>query len=104
MWKSFTATLLCGMVMVLLTFVYLAGVTFLEIPESGKEMAKTIVPFLMGNVFSSLIGYYWGASKVRTKQGTGIDTPELVSQIEECSKIDVAKIEANKAVESAKTE
>ena len=44
----------------MITFLYLFGVTFLELSDSGIEQAKTIVPFLLGSVIGTLIGFYFG--------------------------------------------
>jgi len=49
-----------ALLILLITFIYLFGVTFWEMPESGIEQAKTIVPFLLGSVIGTLIGFYYG--------------------------------------------
>ena len=52
----------------LITFLYLFSVTFLELPITGVEHAKTIVPFLLGTIIGNVIGYYWGNSS-KNNQG-----------------------------------
>ena len=52
-----------AILILVITFVYLFCVTFLTIPETGRDHAKTITGFLLGTGFGSLINYYWGASK-----------------------------------------
>lgn len=79
-------------------FLYLFLVTFAPIPITGTDHAKTIVGFIMGTVISIPIGYYWGSSS-KSKP-----SPETIPQIEEATKIDVAKITAAQEVEAAKTE
>jgi uncharacterized membrane protein len=44
-------------------FVYLAAVTFLEMPDTGSDHSKTIVGFLLGTVVATIITYNWGSSK-----------------------------------------
>jgi len=44
------------------SFGYLFMVTFLVLPESGVEHAKTIVGFLLGVGISTILQYYWGSS------------------------------------------
>jgi putative flippase GtrA len=55
-------------------FLYLYLVTFLTIPETGQEHAKTIVGFLLGVGLSTVINYYWGNSS-RNSQGEDNETP-----------------------------
>jgi len=43
-------------------FAYLYLVTFLTLPETGKDHAKTIVGFILGVGISTLLNYYWGSS------------------------------------------
>jgi len=44
-------------------FTYLFLVTFVAIPESGVEHAKTVTGFILGVGISTLISYFWGSSK-----------------------------------------
>ena len=46
----------------LISFGYLFAVTFLPIPSSGLDHAKTVTGFLLGTGISMLLGYYWGSS------------------------------------------
>lgn len=43
-------------------FAYLYLVTFLTLPDTGKDHAKTIVGFILGVGISTLLNYYWGSS------------------------------------------
>lgn len=43
-------------------FAYLFMVTFLILPDTGKDHAKTIVGFILGVGISTLLNYYWGSS------------------------------------------
>jgi hypothetical protein len=47
----------------MLGFAYLGAVTFLTMPTSGADHSKTIVGFLLGTVFGTIITYNWGSSK-----------------------------------------
>jgi len=49
-----------AVLIILVTFLYLFGVTFWTMPDTGAEQAKTIVPFLLGSVIGTLIGFYYG--------------------------------------------
>jgi hypothetical protein len=42
--------------------IYIGAVTFIELPEAGKDTSKYVVGFLMGTGFSSIIGYYFGGA------------------------------------------
>jgi len=52
-----------AMAIIFMAFLYISGVTFLDVSAAGNEHAKTVVGFLLGTAFSTLIGYYWGSSK-----------------------------------------
>ena len=49
-----------ALLILMITFLYLFGVTFFEMSKAGEELAKTIVPFLLGSVIGTLIGFYYG--------------------------------------------
>jgi hypothetical protein len=46
-----------------LGFLYLAGVTFIDLSPAGLEHSKTVVGFMLGTVFSTIINFNWGGSK-----------------------------------------
>ena len=46
----------------LFAVVYLAGITFIEIPKENVRFADTIVGFLLGTVVATLIGFFYGNS------------------------------------------
>lgn len=54
-----------AVLIMLLSFLYLFAVTFLPLTVAGGEHSKTIVGFLLGTAFSTLINYYWGNSSSR---------------------------------------
>ena len=54
-----------ALLIMLLSFLYLFAVTFFPMSASGLEHSKTIVGFLLGTAFSTLINYYWGNSSSR---------------------------------------
>jgi hypothetical protein len=54
-------------------FAYLFAVTFLTIPTSGIEHAKTITGFILGVTISSLINYFWGSSKGSAAKSDAIE-------------------------------
>ena len=42
--------------------IYLAGITFIEIPKENTRFADTIIGFLLGTVVATLIGFFYGNS------------------------------------------
>ena len=60
--KDMSLGLKVALCMLMIAFAYLTAVTFLPMPPTGEEHSKTIVGFLLGTVFSTLINYYWGNS------------------------------------------
>lgn len=54
-------------------FGYLFLVTFLTVPETGKDHAKTIVGFFLGIGISTLLNYYWGSSTGSAAKSETID-------------------------------
>lgn len=63
--KELSAGMRIALLIMLLSFLYLFSVTFLDMSASGAEHSKTIVGFLLGTAFSTLINYYWGNSSSR---------------------------------------
>ena len=49
-----------AVLIIMITFLYLFGVTFLPMPEAGADHSKTIVGFLLGTVIATLINFYYG--------------------------------------------
>jgi hypothetical protein len=52
-----------ALLIILVSFGYLFAVTFLPLGNAGAEHSKTIVGFLLGTGFSTLLNYYWGSSR-----------------------------------------
>lgn len=46
----------------ILTFLYVFCVTYIEPSPTGKEHSKTILGFLFGTGIVTFLNYYWGAS------------------------------------------
>ena len=59
--KRFILWMACGIV--LLAFGYVFCVTFIPIPQSGADHAKTITGFILGVCLATIITYFWGSSK-----------------------------------------
>ena len=77
----------------LVAFIYLFGVTFLPVTETGNEHAKTIIGFLLGTAFSTLINYYWGNSKKQENP----EFPKMDEAVKsETEKLQAAQVEAVK--------
>jgi hypothetical protein len=53
--------LISGLLGVVMLYLFL--VTFRTIPPTGIENAKTIVPFLLGSVLGTVVGWKYGTSK-----------------------------------------
>ena len=43
--------------------IYFFAVTFITIPESGKQYADIVLDALIGSGFTALVSYFWGSSK-----------------------------------------
>jgi uncharacterized membrane protein YozB (DUF420 family) len=89
---SMSKGLMVALLIVILIFLFLAGVVFIPTTPEGNEHAKAIVQTLLA-VLLLLVGYYWGASS----KGTTI-TP-----VDEAA-IEAAKTKAVAVVGTAKTE
>ena len=78
-----------ALLIMLIAFGYLAAVTFLPMPSAGAEHSKTIVGFLLGTIFSTLINYYWGnSSKGQTPNNT---TNQNSPDMDKCAEDTIAK-------------
>lgn len=47
----------------LASFIYMALITFCEVPEANINSANIILGFLIGTALSTIIGFYFGASE-----------------------------------------
>jgi hypothetical protein len=63
--KELSPGMKIALLIMLISFLYMFSVTFFPMPEAGSEHSKTIVGFLLGTAFSTLINYYWGNSSSR---------------------------------------
>ena len=63
--KELSAGMKIALLIMLISFMYMFAVTFLPLSDAGGEHSKTIVGFLLGTAFSTLINYYWGNSSGR---------------------------------------
>ncbi len=61
--KTEKTVLIMACAIIFVGFLFLFMVTFLTIPETGRDHAKTIVGFILGVGISTLLNYYWGSSK-----------------------------------------
>ena len=43
--------------------VYFFAVTFMSLPDGGKDFANIILGFLLGTAVSTIISYFYGSSK-----------------------------------------
>jgi hypothetical protein len=84
-----------ALLIMLLAFLYLVAVTFIPMTDAGIEHSKTIVGFVIGTIFSTLVGYYWGNSSK--------NQPPVLSSIDEAAKVEAARIESER-IEAAKKE
>ena len=84
MLKDITIGLKVALLLILIMIAFMFSVTFFEMPDTGAEQAKTIVPFLLG-IIATLIGFYWGNSK---KQ----DEPSVLTKVDEAAVIAAKKV------------
>lgn len=52
---------------ILLTFLYIFAATFLEMTKAGVELAKIVVPFLLGTGVGTIISFYFGKKREKEK-------------------------------------
>ena len=45
-----------------MTFGYIVLITVADLPETGVEFAKIVLPFLLGTVVGTVVAYNWGTS------------------------------------------
>jgi hypothetical protein len=89
-----TTGMKAALLVIMMLFGYLVAATFVDLPATGNEHAKTIVPFLLG-IISTLIGFYWGNSHK--------DGAPPISQVDETAKAAAAEIES-KRIDAAKAD
>ena len=95
MLKDVTIGLKAALLLILVMMAYMCSVTFFEVPDSGMEQAKTIVPFLLG-VIATLVGFYWGNSHKETPL-------PVITPVDEAA-IAAAKVVAKDVVKDNKVE
>lgn len=61
--RKYLATFLTGA-----AFIYMAAITFCEVPEANVNNANIILGFLISTALSTLIGFYFGASEEGEKE------------------------------------
>ena len=54
-----------ALLIMMTSFLYMFAVTFFPLTAAGEEHSKTIVGFLLGTGFGTLLNYYWGNSSSR---------------------------------------
>jgi len=54
---------LLAMVLVIVSSLYLAAITFFNIPVDNMDNAKVIMGFALGTAISTIIGFYFGDSE-----------------------------------------
>ena len=64
--------------LILVFMIYISVVTFVDLPATGNEHAKTVLPFLLG-VIATLIGFYWGNS---SKLNMTTEPPGTVTNVD----------------------
>ncbi len=77
-------------------FGYLGIVTILDLPESGNEHAKTIVPFIL-SIIGTIAGFYYGYSLGQKNKGNP-EFPKMDEAVKtETDKLQAAQIESVKS-------
>ena len=68
-----------AVLIVLLIFAYIAGVTFLSVPGPNMDLAKQVVIFLLGSGFGTVVGFFYGAAKQKEPPNSTFPQPNDVS-------------------------
>ena len=58
--RDLTTGIKIALLIMLVTFFYIFCVTFFDLPATGLEVSKMVVPFLLGTVIGTLINFYYG--------------------------------------------
>ena len=58
--QDLTTRIKMALLIMLITFFYIFCVTFFDLPATGLEVSKMVVPFLLGTVIGTLINFYYG--------------------------------------------
>jgi len=58
--RDLTTRIKMALLIMLITFFYIFCVTFFDLPATGLEVSKMVVPFLLGTVIGTLINFYYG--------------------------------------------
>lgn len=102
MLKDITIGLKVALLLILVFINYVTAVTFFDVPIAGREVAKTVVPYLLG-VITIFIGFYWGNSHKTNEpeiNPTTIDAVAIAAAAKiEMERIAAAKVEAEKVEE-----
>ena len=84
-----------AMTIMFFAFAYIVGITFCPVTAVGNEHAKTVVGFILGTAFSTLINYYWGNSK---KEQVPPEVPGMADAIQDgTNKLQDAQVKAVQA-------
>lgn len=49
---------------------YIAGITFIPVPEANQNIVNTVLGFLLGTLVGTLVNYFYGTSKVQSTEPT----------------------------------
>ena len=96
---QFTPRLTVAVLIILLCFGYFFTVTLFTLPKTGEDIAKIIVPFLLGSGIGTLIGFYWG-NKAEEKK----TPPDSTNTTTETTAKTTTTEETTQPVEPVKTE
>lgn len=50
--------------LVTLAALYITGITFATVPKDNQRVVDTVLGFLLGTLIATVVGYFYGASKV----------------------------------------
>lgn len=59
-----------AVLIMMIGMLYVFGVTFIELPQTGIDHSKTALGFILGTVLAIPIGYYWGNSSKKEQGDT----------------------------------
>lgn len=58
--KNMSAGMRVAVLLMMISFLYIFVVTIFNLPKAGMDIAKIVVPFLLGTIFGTLINFYYG--------------------------------------------
>lgn len=64
----------------LFAVIYIACITFIDIPETSTRFADTILGFLLGTVVATIVNFFYGSSSGNEKRAEKVDLKDMLGR------------------------